>query len=119
MNTVLLKVNIKNNDVEENFEVEGILNTKSNILIYDDASSTNVLDFNNNILKRKNKDIDLELRFDVEKPTLAKVFTCENSTPIFLNIKTLSIVKTDNKYSFKYKIEDQNTFEYDIEVLKI
>lgn len=119
MSIVLLKTFIKNKEKTQKQIVKGILNLKTNILIYNDTTSINKIDLSNNILDRENDEIKIILPFKLNEEVNALFYEKRKNIQLNMKIYTKSLTKTHDIFRVKYSIENNDEFEYYIEVIKI
>lgn len=114
MNCYKSLVTVNNNSNEVNitdYEEESYL-----YYVDSDADKTvNIYDYKNNILKRDNNSIYLELKFDVNKKTKGTMEIKELDKKIDLDIETKKLIKTDKLLEIRYILNDDE-FIYKIEV---
>ena len=91
-------------------------NDKTIYYVEDDKLKTvNIFDYQNNILKRDNEEIYLEIKFDKDKITNNYLLMKELDKKIVLDIKTTFIDINENKIMIKYILND---IEYTYEIIK-
>ena len=91
---------------------------KDSYLYYidDDLEKTvNIYDYKNNILKRDNEKIYLELKFDMKKKTIGTLEIKDLNKKIELDIETKKLIKNDKLIEIRYILNDEE-FIYKIEV---
>ena len=107
------KITLKNE--EEVIKYELLIEFKNNKISYieNDSNNTNVLlDLNNRLLIRDNKELYLEYDFLNNKGV---VYLKELRNNISINLNTIKYEITDTKIEIMYKI-DENSYEYFIEM---
>ena len=107
------KITLKNE--EEVIKYELLIEFKNNKISYieNDSNNTNVLlDLNNKLLIRDNKELYLEYDFLNNKGV---VYLKELRNNMNINLNTIKYEITDNKIEIMYKI-DENSYEYFIEM---
>lgn len=107
------KITLKNE--EEVIKYELLIEFKNNKISYieNDSNNTNVLlDLNNRLLIRDNKELYLEYDFLNNKGV---VYLKELRNNMNINLNTIKYEITDNKIEIMYKI-DENSYEYFIEM---
>lgn len=114
MAKVLINGTVKTDNEIINFEVKGILNINSNILIYNFDDVKNILYLNENILKRESVDNIITLDFNRIDSNKSCIFLKDTNYEIELNIKPVFIDKTVNKYKVEYLLEGRQKIEYEI-----
>ena len=116
---VSLKVKVESADNCIKLNTKGILNEKTNILTYSEEKNTKVrLNFDKNELIRENEEIIMNLCFVPGKKTSAKIYMKEMHQEIFLELKTIEIVKKSSFYKVIYQIEGTHINEYSLELEK-
>ena len=114
MNCYKSLVTVNNNSNEVNITD----NEEENYLYYiesDDEKTVNIYDYKNNILKRDNEKIYLELKFDMKKKTIGTLEIKDLNKKIELDIETKKLIKTDKLLEIRYILNDDE-FIYKIEV---
>ncbi|MBO5414292.1 MAG: hypothetical protein J6A17_01560 [Bacilli bacterium] len=107
------KITLKNE--EEVIKYELLIEFKNNKISYieNDSNNTSVLlDLNNKLLIRDNKELYLEYDFLNNKGV---VYLKELRNNMNINLNTIKYEITDNKIEIMYKI-DENSYEYFIEM---
>lgn len=107
-------VTVNNNSNEVNITIY----EDKNYLYYvdnDKEKTVNIYDYKNNILKRDNKEIYLELKFELNKKTKGVMEIKELNKKIDLDIETKMLSITDKLIEIKYMLNDEE-FLYKIEV---
>ena len=84
------------------------------IISYQETNNTNVyLDINKNELIRENKEILMKYIFIKNRRSKGTIFIKEMNKKLEVEIETDELIKKDNYYYIKYKIEE-NKFEYEV-----
>lgn len=116
---VRLKIQIKSEDNYINFDTNGILNDKTNILTYSEDKKTKVkLFFDKDKLVRENDEFIMTFCFIENKITTISMYMKELNQQINMDINTLKIIKKDKFYKVIYTIEDSTKNEYILELEK-
>lgn len=113
---VLLCVTLRTNDDEIKFETPGILNKNKNTLIYDDNKVKTSIDFNNNVIKRKNKESIITIDFNSD---IMSITFFANKSQLNLKIKTINIIKTHEKFEVVYSVENNDSIYYKVEIINL
>lgn len=113
---VLLKVELENNDEKIKFETRGILNKNKNTLIYDENNTKTYIDFNNNVLKRRDNDSELIFDFNKEK---ININLLSEKTTLVIEFKRIKLYKSDKLFEVEYIVENTNKICYKVEILNL
>ena len=111
MSKVLLDITIKNSDDIINFESEGILDEKNNILIYDQDKVKNTLYLNDDVLEREGRDSIIKLSFNEET---SSIFLKDTDITLNLEVSVLNVEKKEGNYRVYYIVENKERIEYEI-----
>ena len=116
MPKIKLKVLIKSNDNNTEFETMAIL--QENLIKYKETDETTVVfDCNNLILTRENNELRMEYRFNEERPTTGKILVKDLNKELEIEIKTKKIERKGNDVKIQFIVEN-NEFLYHIEEIK-
>lgn len=113
---VLLSITLRNNEDEIKFETHGILNKNKNTLIYDDNKIKTSIDFNNNIIKRKDKGSIITIDFNNE---IMWFDFLSEQRQLTLKINTITMSKTPQKFEVVYSVENTDSIYYKVEILNL
>jgi len=116
---VRIKGHLKNTEEREYFEIDVIGIKNKNKITYNENNIKNTIYINNDelILIRENDEFKNILNFIENKKTVTSYLLKESNTEIELNIKTESLLISDNSIEIVYMIiETDNIYEYKIEV---
>ena len=114
MSKVLVNGIIKTGEETIDFEVKGILDSESNILMYNFDDIKNTLYINDNKLKRESLDSIITLNFNEVESVKSSILLKDTNFEILLKLSTLYINKTNDGYKVAYLLEDQKKIEYEI-----
>lgn len=114
MAKVLVNGIIKTESETIDFEVKGILDTNSNILMYNFEEVRNTLFLNKNILKRESADNIITLDFNNIDLNKSSILLKDTNYEIILKIEPIYIDKSVNEYKVGYLLEDHKKIEYEI-----
>lgn len=114
MSKINIKVSIKNNEKEEQYETIAII--QDNILKYQEKDNTIVIfNYDENTLTRENNELLLKYRYsDISEGT---IYIKELDREIKVNIKTIKLERKENDIKINFMIEN-NIFLYEIEEIK-
>ena len=109
------KVSITNKEKKEEYSVELNKSTEKHMFYYKEPNKTAcILDYENNILKRDNEEMMLEIHFIPNEKTNNKIYIKELNNSINLEIFTKEITKEEDKYIVIYESNNEE-FIYKIE----
>ncbi len=114
MSKVLLDITIKNSDDIINFESEGILDEKNNILIYDQDKVKNTLYLNDDVLEREGRDSIIKLSFNEKNEEASSIFLKDTDIILKLEVSVLNVEKKQGNYRVYYIVENKERIEYEI-----
>ena len=99
-------------DKKEYYKTTALI--KEDNIIYKEKDNT-LVTFNkkDNILLRKNNDIEMKYNFTLGKETTGTIKILELNKIIEININTISLIKEEDFIKIEYQIEN-NTFKYSI-----
>ena len=106
-----------NSEDKNEFSIKVVDNYNEKNLYYvekDDLRTVNIYDYKNNIIKKDNDDIYLELKFDINKPTKNKLVLKRENKEFILDIETKEIIQDQNSIKINYSLNDQD-YLYKIE----
>jgi len=109
--TTKIKAILKNNNIEHKTETTAYLNTDGDTLYYVESDSEKTVvevDFINKILRRDNKKLFLEYRFDLDKETESIIVDKELDQTLTILIKTNKFEITEKDIIIEYEIEGDN-----------
>ncbi|MBQ6135211.1 MAG: hypothetical protein IJI60_02725 [Bacilli bacterium] len=116
MPKIKIRVSIIQEEKETKEEVNAIY--QDNIFKYQEDKKTKViLDLNQNILLRENKELKMKYIFQEKEETDGIIESKELGKKIMVKIKTKKIERKENDIKITFQVEDQS-FLYHIEVLK-
>ena len=109
------RVSIKNSDIENKYEVSVHNDKDEGILKYTDNEGTSTsFDYKNNILRRDNDKMYVELKFILGETTKSIMSVKELEGNLEMELLTKELSVTDNKIKVVYVINDLS-FEYTLE----
>lgn len=118
MSKIRLQATLRSSEDENQFETNGYIN--QNKIHYIEPSGTKVeLDIEENILKRNNREMEMEFVFDLKEETESYLFLKEYNQSLTLKIKTSQIIKKKDYYCVEYEIIDNDCFFYKIEIKEV
>lgn len=106
-----LIIHLITSTTQEQYNILGEYDKENGKIIYQESKdlvTDVVLDLNNKILTRKNKDYCLNYHLLEGKVTENEVIINDLQKSLYLNIKTNKFEITDNKVEIKYSILDSN-----------
>lgn len=106
-----LTIHLITSTTQEQYNILGEYDKENGKIIYQESKNLLtdvVLDLNNKILTRKNKDYCLNYHLLEDKVTENEVIINDLQKSLYLNIKTNKFEITDNKVEIKYSILDSN-----------
>lgn len=113
-----VKVTTVSNGQENNYEINALL--KKDKIIYNepDPKKTKVIfDYANNLLIRKNKDLEMVYEFDLAKETIGSVEVKSIKRYLNLNIATQKYDVLENNLDLIFLVENEE-IRYKLEVIK-
>ena len=113
-----VKVTTVSNGQENNYEINALL--KKDKLIYNepDPKKTKVIfDYANNLLIRKNKDLEMVYEFDLAKETIGSIEVKSIKRYLNLNIATQKYDVLENNLDLIFLVENEE-IRYKLEVIK-
>lgn len=115
MITEKYNVSILNNDLNDEYKVTVQNNVDKKTLFYKEKDGTNTsFDYQNNILKRDNNEMNLEFKFIKKEKTMNYIFIKDLGKNLDVEIFTKEIENTSNKIQIIYEMNDI-VFEYKLE----
>lgn len=118
MPKIRVKVTTISNGQENNYEINALL--KKDKIIYNepDPKKTKVIfDYANNLLIRKNKDLEMVYEFDLEKETIGSIEVKSLKRYLNLNIATQKYEVLENNLDLIFLVEEEE-IGYKLEVIK-
>ena len=115
MSKIKINIFIKNAETNYEYETTGIINDNTIKYIEEDNTKT-TYNYDNNHLTRTNKDLQMDIIFDLNKETegIIRIENINKSIP--LRVKTNKIERKKNNILIEYMI-DNDQFIYRIEEL--
>lgn len=113
-----VKVTTVSNGQENNYEINALL--KKDKIIYNepDPKKTKVIfDYANNLLIRKNKDLEMVYEFDLAKETIGSIEVKSIKRYLNLNIATQKYDVLENDLDLIFLVENEE-IRYKLEVIK-
>lgn len=113
-----VKVTTVSNGQENNYEINALL--KKDKIIYNepDPKKTKVIfDYANNLLIRKNKDLEMVYKFDLAKETIGSIEVKSIKRYLNLNIATQKYDVLENNLDLIFLVENEE-IRYKLEVIK-
>ena len=113
-----VKVTTVSNGQENNYEINALL--KKDKIIYNepDPKKTKVIfDYANNLLIRKNKDLEMVYEFDLAKETIGSIEVKSINRYLNLNIATQKYDVLENNLDLIFLVENEE-IRYKLEVIK-
>ncbi len=113
-----VKVTTVSNGQENNYEINALL--KKDKIIYNepDSKKTKVIfDYANNLLIRKNKDLEMVYEFDLAKETIGSIEVKSIKRYLNLNIATQKYDVLENNLDLIFLVENEE-IRYKLEVIK-
>lgn len=113
-----VKVTTVSNGQENNYEINALL--KKDKIIYNepDPKKTKVIfDYANNLLIRKNKDLEMIYEFDLAKETIGSIEVKSIKRYLNLNIATQKYDVLENNLDLIFLVENEE-IRYKLEVIK-
>ena len=113
---VIIKSNMKTNDIEEIQEYSGTFD--NNRIEYSDDSVSTIIDLEKSLLVRENYNEGYKIEIDLIN-NLCKIYIKESDSYLPLEIILDAFVHSNNKVNivYRYKNDLENKFEYNIEYI--
>lgn len=120
MSIIRAKVTIVTDGIINKNVYKAIMKEKENIIIYDDESNvTNIVDIENNVITRKNKEYVLKLDFSDKSNSRASLEFFGSNKVLDIDILAKDIKNNNGTFYVKYIIDNADIFEYYLEVEKL
>lgn len=113
-----VKVTTVSNGQENNYEINALL--KKDKIIYNEPEPKKtkvIFDYANNLLIRKNKDLEMVYEFDLAKETIGSIEVKSIKRYLNLNIATQKYDVLENNLDLIFLVENEE-IRYKLEVIK-